>query len=77
MDPQAAIDFPRAFPKQGIVGIEDGIGDAVAEGLRQRGHVVERVKRPWGGGQAIAIDHQTGLLTGGSDPRKDGLALGY
>ena len=77
MDPQAAIDFPRAFPKQGIVGIEVGISDAVAEGLRQRGHVVERVHKPWGGGQAIAIDHATGVLSGGSDPRKDGLALGY
>jgi gamma-glutamyltranspeptidase / glutathione hydrolase len=77
MDPQAAIDFPRAFPKQGVVGIEDGVIDAVAEGLRQRGHVVERVEKPWGGGQAIAIDHASGLLSGGSDPRKDGLALGY
>jgi gamma-glutamyltranspeptidase / glutathione hydrolase len=77
MDPQAAIDFPRAFPKQGIVGIEDTISEAIADGLRQRGHVVERVVKPWGGGQAIAIDHDTGLLSGGSDPRKDGLALGY
>jgi gamma-glutamyltranspeptidase / glutathione hydrolase len=77
MDPQSSIDFPRAFPRQGVVGIEDGISDAVAEGLRQRGHVVERVEKPWGGGQAIAIDHDTGLLSGGSDPRKDGLALGY
>jgi len=77
MDPQAAIDFPRAFPKQGVVGIEDTISEAIAEGLRQRGHVVERVLKPWGGGQAITIDHETGLLSGGSDPRKDGLALGY
>jgi gamma-glutamyltranspeptidase / glutathione hydrolase len=77
MDPQGSIDFPRAFPRQGVVGIEDGISDAVAEGLRKRGHVVERVEKPWGGGQAIAIDPATGLLSGGSDPRKDGLALGY
>jgi gamma-glutamyltranspeptidase / glutathione hydrolase len=38
---------------------------------------VERVEKPWGGGQAIAIDHEAGVLIGGSDPRKDGLALGY
>jgi gamma-glutamyltranspeptidase/glutathione hydrolase len=77
MDPQEAIDFPRDFPKLGVVGIEDGIGDVVADGLRQLGHRVERVVKPYGGGQAIAIDHQSGVLIGGSDPRKDGIALGY
>jgi gamma-glutamyltranspeptidase len=30
-----------------------------------------------GGGQAIAIDPETGALYGASDRRKDGLALGY
>ena len=77
MDPQQAIDFPRVLFKLGVVGIEEGIGDAVAEGLSARGHRIERVRKPWGGGQAIAIDHDSGILIGGSDPRKDGLALGY
>lgn len=77
MDPQAALDFPRVFYGGDTALVERGVPAASAEGLRRRGHQVETAPEPLGGGQAIRIDWEAGTLTGGSDPRKDGLALGY
>jgi gamma-glutamyltranspeptidase/glutathione hydrolase len=76
MDPQEAIDCPRYFPKGGRVLVESGVSDEVGAGLARRGHVLETSATPLGGGQAIAIDPVSGMLVGGSDARKDGLALG-
>jgi gamma-glutamyltranspeptidase / glutathione hydrolase len=77
LDPQEAIDAPRSFAYGGELQLETGVPAATAEGLSRRGHRVVPSGRPLGGGQMIMIDHQYGVLRGGSDPRKDGLALGY
>lgn len=79
MDPQAALDFPRLFFEDGGVTTEAGIPDAVRRELIARGHriVPAEADEPLGGGQAIAIDWKRGVLIAGSEPRKDGLALGY
>jgi gamma-glutamyltranspeptidase/glutathione hydrolase len=77
MDVQAAIDHPRMFYEGETTLIERGVPGATAAGLAQRGHRVTVRSSPWGGGQAIAIDYERGVLIGGSDPRKDGCALGY
>jgi gamma-glutamyltranspeptidase/glutathione hydrolase len=77
MDPQEAIDQPRYFPSGGKVLLEGGVAEAVRQGLAERGHVLEAAPSPLGGGQAIVVDHEKGMLIGGSDPRKDGLALGF
>jgi gamma-glutamyltranspeptidase / glutathione hydrolase len=77
MDVQEAIDAPRVFFGGEQTVVERGIAAATVDGLRSRGHDVAAAPLPWGGGQAIQIDWQRGVLIGGSDPRKDGCALGY
>jgi gamma-glutamyltranspeptidase/glutathione hydrolase len=77
LDPQAAIDAPRAFAYDGELRLERGVPQATAKALAGLGHNVVRSGRPLGGAQMIMIDHARGVLIGGSDPRKDGLALGY
>ena len=76
MDPQAALDCPRAFHFGGVLTLETTITAATAERLAALGHTVAWAAMPHGGGQAIAIDRATGVLSGASDPRKDGCALG-
>jgi gamma-glutamyltranspeptidase/glutathione hydrolase len=75
-DPQAAIEAPRSFAFDGVLALESTISDEVADDLKARGHRVARTGA-LGGAQAIWIDRDGGCLVGGSDPRKDGCALGY
>ena len=77
LDIQEALDLARIFPRLGRVQAERGIPGAALTRLTQMGHGVDLVDKPHGGGQAIWIDHDRGVLIGGSDPRKDGMALGY
>jgi gamma-glutamyltranspeptidase/glutathione hydrolase len=79
---QEAIDAPRyRFTAGKSLLLEEELGAPVISKLLSMGHV--RGKPPgvlrgsMGGGQAIMIDPITKTLMGASDPRKDGLALGY
>ncbi|MEO1239717.1 MAG: gamma-glutamyltransferase family protein [Pseudomonadota bacterium] len=76
MDPQDAIDAPRSFAMPDGLQVERGYSDAVKADLAARGHQVIDPNIAIGGAQAIRI-HPSGVLEGGSDPRKDGCALGY
>ena len=49
----------------------------VRDDLERRGHRIVVADEPLGGCQAIWIDHEDGVMHGGSDHRKDGIALGY
>ena len=78
LDVQQAIDLPRVFfGMEGVVEVESGVPEAVVAGLEGLGHATGAPEKPLGGAQAIWIDWANGVLTGGSDPRKDGCALGY
>jgi gamma-glutamyltranspeptidase/glutathione hydrolase len=62
----------------GSVMVEPGVTDDVIAELERMGH---EVRRAGGGGmggyQAIMINPDTGMLHGGTDPRKDGVVIGY
>ena len=77
MDVQEALDCPRVFHIDGRVDVERGLGQEIVDGLAALGHQVGRPEMPWGGGQIVGIDWRNGTLVGGSEPRKDGCALGY
>jgi len=74
---QEAIDLPRAFILENNYKLEKSIPEEILNGLIKIGHNIEYAKDTHGGGQAIFVDREKGVLIGGSDPRKDGCAIGY
>ena len=92
-NPQQALDLPRfhvnidggegvgALDPGGEVFIEKGVEFDTMATLRRRGHRVSpiscRERGIFGGGQVILRQPENGVLIAGSDPRKDGCALGY
>ena len=84
MNPQAALDALRF--KIDVLGdwqidLEAGLDTQTIEGLAALGHrtnVVDGYDRElFGGGQVIARDPETGVLRAGSEPRNDGVAVGW
>lgn len=80
MNPQAALDAPRFnWLRACDVAIEPSISGGVRNELARRGHALlpSGAAASYGGGQVIIRDPSTGVLVGGSEPRKDGAAVGY
>ena len=90
MDVQEAGDAPRfrhfgsseptgrpADPGGGTVALESTIPADVRRALEAKGHKLGAAPGGYGGYQAIRIDVEHGVLIGGTDPRKDGCAMGY
>ncbi|GAB4512124.1 MAG: gamma-glutamyltransferase family protein [Anaerolineae bacterium] len=85
LDPQAALDRPRwqvmDGDPAGVIALEEGISVKTMARLAEMGHVVRPVsgqnRALFGSGQIIRRDAETGVLYGGSDPRKDGLVAAF
>lgn len=83
LTPQQALDAPRfrVDERGGIdVAIESGVPLRTRKALAAMGHRVrsEPTFAPgFGSGDIIAVDAETGVAAGASDPRKDGCAVGY
>jgi len=74
---QEAIDYPRTFALDGFLKVEKSINSKLLKQLEKIGHKIFIVPDAIGGGQCIKINRKEGVMIGGSDPRKDGLAIGY
>ena len=84
MNVQQAMEAPRYRYMNGNgVLLEDELTEAVIRRLIERGHRRARpeagntLRGQMGGGQLIMIDLASNTLMGASDPRKDGMAIGY
>jgi oxamate amidohydrolase len=83
---QQAIEAPRWLygrawgEQETTLKLESRFSQDVINELKQRGHDVD-VQDDWtevmGHAQAIHIDPETGVLSGGADPRGDGAAMGW
>ena len=89
LDAQAAVELPRwtswpgtdpdTLPNRYELRLEDRFEPGVIGELQTRGHIARQLG-PWGAGgaaQVICRDPDTGALVAGSDPRAEGLALGF
>ncbi|MGQ9600118.1 MAG: gamma-glutamyltransferase [Anaerolineae bacterium] len=83
LNPQSALDAPRfRVDERGgrQVAIETGVPLSTREALAAMGHEIQpdpTFSPGFGSGEIIAVNPDTGVLSGGSDPRKDGCAIGY
>ena len=85
LNPQDALNRPRwqvlGGQPDGMIALEEGIPVKTMAQLANMGHRVRpisgRGRAVFGAGQIIRRDPDTGVLFGGSEPRKDGLIAAY
>jgi gamma-glutamyltranspeptidase/glutathione hydrolase len=81
MTPQQAIEAPRFRSMGGLrVSLEDRVTEGTALGLMALGHdlqLIEGWTATFGGAHMIVYDDEHGVLTVGSDPRREAYGLAY
>jgi gamma-glutamyltranspeptidase/glutathione hydrolase len=77
MNVQEAGDAARVRHSDAGLAVESAVEEPVRDELRRRGTAVVEGRGEMGGYQAAGIHPDTGVLMAGSDPRKDGCALGW
>jgi gamma-glutamyltranspeptidase/glutathione hydrolase len=81
MHPQKALNALRFQAAGDGVILEEGLSADVVHQLQEMGHRISMAsgyrRSGMGGGQIIQRDPGTGTLMGGSEPRKDGCAMGW
>ena len=85
LNPQEALDRPRWCLESGystsLLALEDGIPFKTLADLARMGHQIRPIsgaeRALFGSGQIIYRDANSGVLFGGSDPRKDGQVAGF
>lgn len=81
MEPQAALNALRFQVIGDTVLIEEELSPEVIRGLQGLGHQLQMIsghaRVGMGGGQIIRRNPETGVLWAGSEPRKDGCAVGF
>ena len=84
MDPQQALNALRFMIASDTVSLEEGAPPELVAELERRGHrtaiissYARGVTGGVGGAQMIKRDPGTGVLSGASEPRKDGCAVGW
>ncbi|WP_287123940.1 gamma-glutamyltransferase family protein [Chromohalobacter sp.] len=80
LNPQAALDAPRWKWVAGrTVEVEPHFPDHLAQALQRRGHDIVKChdSLSFGRGQVILRDPDSGVLSGGTEPRADGAVLAW
>ena len=79
MTPQEAVSAARFNHVSGLeVALEPDFSRETIAALEAKGHkIISGTVESFGGAHAIVRDNETGALLGGSDPRKEGCALGF